>query len=240
EKFDDMIDKEMLQTTIAIEQAANRLAEILKGSKSNQSGFQLEVNEKLLDSCNNLMMKIRILIEKSKILQKEIVDQGKGTSSIKDFYKKHNRWTEGLISAAKAVGFGANILVDAADNVVNGQGKFEELVVCAQEIAASTAQLVAASKVKAAAGSLNLIQMSEASKGVSEATGLVVASAKSGAERMDEMELFDFTKLTLHQAKRKEMDSQIKVLELESNLEKERRRLAELRKIHYQLDEDLE
>lgn len=36
---------------------------------------------------------------------------------------------------------------DAADLVVQGNGKFEELMVCSHEIAASTAQLVAASKV---------------------------------------------------------------------------------------------
>ena len=36
---------------------------------------------------------------------------------------------------------------DAADLVVQGRGKFEELMVCSREIAASTAQLVAASKV---------------------------------------------------------------------------------------------
>ena len=46
---------------------------------------------------------------------------------------------------------------------------------------------------------------------------------------------FDFSKITLHQAKRKEMDSQVRVLELESNLDKERRKLSELRKTHYQL-----
>lgn len=37
---------------------------------------------------------------------------------------------------------------DAADQVVQGKGKFEELMVCSHEIAASTAQLVAASKVQ--------------------------------------------------------------------------------------------
>ena len=41
--------------------------------------------------------------------------------------------------------------------------------------------------------------------------------------------------MTLHQAKRREMESQVRVLELESNLEKERRKLGELRKTHYQL-----
>ena len=38
---------------------------------------------------------------------------------------------------------------DAADKVVQGSGKFEELVVSSHDIAASTAQLVAASRVKA-------------------------------------------------------------------------------------------
>lgn len=36
---------------------------------------------------------------------------------------------------------------EAADKVVKGEGKFEELMVCSQEIAASTTQLVVASKV---------------------------------------------------------------------------------------------
>ena len=78
---------------------------------------------------------------------------------------KNSRWTEGLISAAKAVGWGATMLTfvpclyflctlsylifsDAADNVIQGEGKFEELIVCSNEISASTAQLVAASKVR--------------------------------------------------------------------------------------------
>ena len=76
---------------------------------------------------------------------------------------------------------------DAADRVVQGSGKYEELVVCSQEIAASTAQLVVASKVKAHRDSENLAHLSDASKGVTTATGLVVASAKSGAERIEEM-----------------------------------------------------
>ena len=63
----------------------------------------------LLLSC--ALQAIKVLILKSKILQKEIVGQGRGTASATEFYKKHHRWTEGLISAAKAVGWGANVLV---------------------------------------------------------------------------------------------------------------------------------
>ena len=32
-------------------------------------------------------------------------------SNPKDFYKKHHTWSEGLISAAKQVGFAATLLV---------------------------------------------------------------------------------------------------------------------------------
>jgi huntingtin interacting protein 1 len=231
----DMVDEEMQLTTKAIEEAAAKIADMLASSRENFSGIQLEVNEKILDSCNQLMMAIRVLIEKSKALQKEIVAQGRGTSSIKEFYKKHHRWTEGLISAAKAVGYGANVLVDTADRVVRGNGKYEELMVCSQEIAASTAQLVVASKVKAQRGSENLHHLANASKGVSSATGLVVASAKTAVQRIEEMDTVDFTRLTLHQAKRLEMESQVHVLELESKLERERRSLCDLRKAHYRL-----
>lgn len=74
----------------------------------------------------------------------------------------------------------------AADKVVSGQGKLEHLVVGAQEIAASTAQLVVASRVKADRKSQNLVQLSQASKGVTNATGGVVATVKDCSQLMDE------------------------------------------------------
>ena len=45
----------------------------------------------------------------------------------------------------------------------------------------------------------------------------------------------DYSKLSLTQAKRLEMESQVKALELEKELQMERTRLAELRKVHYHL-----
>ena len=102
-----------------------------------------------------------------------------GAASADEFYAKNSRWTEGLISASKAVGWGATqilyvfthnplfktrflwdwrvfllvILIisllprESADRVVSHNGKYEELIACSHEIAASTAQLVASSKV---------------------------------------------------------------------------------------------
>uniref|UniRef100_A0A667I3N1 Huntingtin interacting protein 1 n=1 Tax=Lynx canadensis TaxID=61383 RepID=A0A667I3N1_LYNCA len=158
-----------------------------------------------------------------------------GTASPKEFYAKNSRWTEGLISASKAVGWGATVMVDAADLVVQGRGKFEELMVCSHEIAASTAQLVAASKVKADKDSPNLAQLQQASRGVNQATATVVASTISGKSQIEETDNMDFSSMTLTQIKRQEMDSQVRVLELENELQKERQKLGELRKKHYEL-----
>lgn len=235
ELIGDLVESELVSMDKAIEEAARRIEEMLSKSRAADSGIKLEVNEKILDSCTNLMQAIRVLVQKSRLLQAEIVAQGKGTASAKEFYKRNHQWTEGLISAAKAVGMGAKFLLTAADKVVSGQGKLEQLVVASQEIAASTAQLVVASRVKADRNSKNMSALSQASKGVTQATGGVVATAKACGQMIEENEDLDMSCLSLHQAKRLEMESQVRVLELEASLSQERLRLAALRRHHYQL-----
>ncbi|XP_050837655.1 huntingtin-interacting protein 1 isoform X3 [Serinus canaria] len=235
EELGDLVDKEMAATATAIEIASARIEEMLSKARAGDTGVQLEVNERILGSCTGLMQAIRVLVLASKDLQREIVESGRGAASPKEFYAKNSRWTEGLISASKAVGWGATVMVDAADLVVQGKGTFEELMVCSREIAASTAQLVAASKVKADKDSANLCKLQQASRGVNQATASVVASTKAGKSQVEEKDSMDFSNMTLTQIKRQEMDSQVRVLELENQLQKERQKLGELRKKHYEL-----
>lgn len=75
---------------------------------------------------------------------------------------------------------------DSADKLVRGNGTFEEVIVSSQDIAASTTQLVVASRVKADPKSKSLADLTSASKGVTQATGNVVASAKAGASMIEE------------------------------------------------------
>ncbi|XP_063502417.1 huntingtin-interacting protein 1-like isoform X3 [Symphalangus syndactylus] len=208
EELGDLVDKEMAATSAAIETATARIEEMLSKSRAGDTGVKLEVNERILGCCTSLMQAIQVLIVASKDLQREIVESGRSTASPKEFYAKNSRWTEGLISASKAVGWGATVMVDAADLVVQGRGKFEELMVCSHEIAASTAQLVAASKVKADKDSPNLAQLQQASRGVNQATAGVVASTISGKSQIEETDNMDFSSMTLTQIKRQEMDSQ--------------------------------
>uniref|UniRef100_A0A3Q3GTK2 Huntingtin-interacting protein 1-related protein n=1 Tax=Labrus bergylta TaxID=56723 RepID=A0A3Q3GTK2_9LABR len=231
----DLVEQEMAATSAAVESAASRIEEMLNKSRAVDTGVKMEVNERILASCTELMQAIKVLVVSSKNLQRDIVESGRGAASMKEFYAKNSRWTEGLISASKAVGWGATVMVDAADLVVQGKGKFEELMVCSHEIAASTAQLVAASKVKADKDSGNLQRLQQASRGVTQATAAVVASTKSGKSQIEEKDTMDFSSMTLTQIKRQEMDAQVLVLELETRLQKERERLGELRKKHYEL-----
>ncbi|XP_054075533.1 huntingtin-interacting protein 1-related protein isoform X7 [Rissa tridactyla] len=235
EELGDMVEKEMASTSEAIEDAVRRIEEMMSQARNESSGVKLEVNERILNSCTDLMKAIRLLVMTSTNLQKEIVESGRGAATTQEFYAKNSRWTEGLISASKAVGWGATQLVESADRVVLHTGKYEELIVCSHEIAASTAQLVAASKVKAEKSSKNLGRLQECSRNVNEMAANVVASTKSGQEQIEEKDTMDFSGMSLIKLKKEEMETQVKVLELEKRLEGERVRLGELRKQHYAL-----
>lgn len=233
DELGDMVDKEMAATSAAIEEAVRRIDEMMNQARKDTSGVKLEVNERILYSCTDLMKAIRALVVASTDLQKEIVEGSRGAATIKEFYARNSRWTEGLISASKAVGWGATQMVESADKVVLHTGKYEELIVCSHEIAASTAQLVAASKVKADRNSTKLTTLQQASRLVNEMAANVVGSTKTGQENLEEKDTMDFSGMSLIKLRKEEMESQVKVLELESHLENERLRLGELRKKHY-------
>lgn len=240
EELSDLLEKEMKLMDQMVNEAATRIQEIMTKTKKEFTGVKLEVNSKILDACTTLMETIIELIKRSRDLQNEIVATSGSGLPARDFYKRHHQWAEGLVSAAKSVGAGARFLVEAADRAISvssggGQPRLEELLVASQQIAAGTAQLAVASRVKADRGSQRLVALSQASRQVTSATANVLGTVKSGREIFEEKESVDFSTLSLHQAKRMEMEVQVKVLELESSLEKERRRLASIRKVHYQL-----
>lgn len=76
ETLGSLVDEEMAATSEAVEAAALRIQEMLKKSREDDTGVKLEVNERILDSCTDLMKAIKILILRSKDLQNEIVKEG--------------------------------------------------------------------------------------------------------------------------------------------------------------------
>lgn len=158
-----------------------------------------------------------------------------GGYPLKEFYKRNSQWTEGLISAAKNVAKAANYLVDAANKFFNSEKSNNfEIVVAAQEIAASTVQLVIASKVKANKDSDRLKDLTTASRVVSEATGEIVAAVEGRNQQLAIAEDIDIAELNSSKMKAKEMEMHVKVLELEVALQNERYKLTSYRKACYQ------
>ena len=229
----DDVDKEIKDMQKAIAEAAEAMEKLMLAARANEAQKKdIEVDLKIIDSCCNLLTAVQTLIKDARQLQAEITDES-GTFA-KEFYQKNQKWSQGLISAAKDIGGGAKCLVDAADAVVSGRGKFEELMVASQEIAGSTAQMVLASKVKARKGSKKLEVLSTTSKTVGEATAQVIATCRACASQLAASENeVDLMALSVHQSKRLEMEVQIKVLELESQLEKQREKLFAIRKHQY-------
>ncbi|XP_056874619.1 huntingtin-interacting protein 1-related protein-like [Takifugu flavidus] len=235
EELGFMVDNEMIATSTAIEEAVLRMDEIMTKAKKDTSGIHLEVNQSILGSCSDLMKAVHMLVTAATDLQKDIVEGGRGAATVTEFYAKNSRWTEGLISASKAVGWGATQLLDSADRVASENGQYEELIASSHEIAASTAQLVAASKVKADRSNKKLNTLQQASRHVNDMAAVVVTSTRHGQQQISDQGVMDFSGLSLIKLKKEEMEAQVKVLQLETQLEQERVRLGELRKRHYVL-----
>ncbi|XP_068217296.1 huntingtin-interacting protein 1-related protein-like isoform X2 [Palaemon carinicauda] len=240
EDMASVVQREMETMDAAIRDAVEKFTILLENARATDSGMQLEVSESILGTCSDLMAAVRQLVQRASELQNEIVAAGKGGASPRDFYKRNHRWTEGLISGAKTVALACQTLMTAADQVVTGKGKFEEVIVASREIAASSMQLVMSSRVKADRTSVRLANLNSAAKTISTLTGTVVATAENCRDKVSTANTLDFSKLSLHSAKRLEMETLVKMLETEKQLENERKKLAALRKHHYQLAGELE
>ncbi|KAI1814577.1 ANTH domain-containing protein [Poronia punctata] len=233
----EIVDSELSKAADAIAAAAARLAKLKNKPRDGYSTYELKVNDTILNAAMAITNAIAQLIKAATATQQEIVQAGKGSSSRTAFYKKNNRWTEGLISAAKAVASSTNTLIETADGVISNRNSPEQLIVASNDVAASTAQLVAASRVKAGFMSKSQEGLEQASKAVGAACRSLVRQVQDMIkDRNQEDDAVDYSKLGTHEFKVREMEQQVEILQLENALSAARHRLGEMRKISYQED----
>lgn len=232
--IEDAVENELDETAKAVKSAAEFLNQLLM---SAANGTNVEVDEAILAAALAITQAITQLILAAAESQREIVSRNKGSSSRRDFYKKNNRWTEGLVSASKAVAGATNILIQTADGVLKRTNSHEQLIVACNEVAASTAQLVAASRVKANFMSKTQEHLESSSGKVNQACKALVFQVQQLISRVDNGENgLDLSKLTPYEGKTLEMEQQVQILKLENALTSARKKLAEIRKIGYQDD----
>ncbi|KAI8903284.1 ANTH domain-containing protein [Gorgonomyces haynaldii] len=222
-----LVEREMYNAAKAIEEATLRLQVLISQPR------QINVHTAILQAAMALMTSISHLIQCATASQQEIVNQGKHTTPAA-FYKKNNKWTDGLISAAQAVASCTTLLVETADGLVQGTSSWEQLVVAAQEVSVATTQLVAASRVKAVQYSKTQDRLESAAQSVREAVKLLVKAAKDAAKLQSEsLAREQVQSMSKHEAKVKEMEQQVKILQLEKELQTARYQLGEMRKQGY-------
>lgn len=232
----DLVDSELTKAADAIDAAAQRLAKLKNKPRDGYSTYELRINDSILAAAIAVTTAIAELIKAATASQQEIVREGRGSSSRTAFYKKNNRWTEGLISAAKAVAGSTNTLIETADGVISGRNSPEQLIVASNDVAASTAQLVAASRVKATFMSKSQDRLEGASKAVGAACRALVRQVQDiiKEKHSGDNEAEDYAALSSHEFKVREMEQQVEILQLENGLARARQRLGEMRKISYQ------
>ncbi|XP_016967136.3 huntingtin-interacting protein 1 [Drosophila biarmipes] len=232
--LDKLLEIELREMDAAIDDAASKITDLLAKAREKDNQTNLEVNAKIVDACTTLMECVKALIQKSRLLQHEIVASQKGNASANEFYRRNSQWSDGLISASKSVAKAANYLVEAANKAIESEsGKNFELIVAAQEIAACTTQMVIASKVKADCNSQKLSDLTKASRSVTQATGTLVATVKDCNSQLEQQSEIELSKLTPSQIKTMEMEIHVKVLETEQALQMQRLKLSAFRKEHY-------
>ncbi|KAI0068161.1 cytoskeleton assembly control protein [Artomyces pyxidatus] len=235
----DIVEQEMQGAAQAIEAATRRLQELMARPRDSSrfSAVDLQVHDSILSAAMAITNAIGRLIKAATDSQQEIVAQGKGSSSMQQFYKRNNRWTEGLISAARAVAFATTLLIESADGVLSGTHSLEQLIVASNEVAAATAQLVAASRVKANLMSKTQERLELAAKAVTEACKALVKQVRAISAKQGQEEEVDYKSMATLEFKKREMEQQVEILRLEKDLGAARHRLGAMRRAGYHTDE---
>ena len=236
----DAVEREMLNAAATIEQATQRLQALLGRPRENTrfSATDLQVHDSILEAALAVTRAIAGLVRAATESQQEIVAKGRGSSSVQQFYKRHNRWTEGLISAARAVAFATTMLIEAADGVIMGSHSLEQLIVASNEVNSATVQLVAASRVKSEFMSKTQDRLEQAAKAVTSACRALVKLVRTMTERGGGAEEEDYSRMATHEFKVKEMEQQVEVLKLEKELTQARRVLGAMRRAGYHATEE--
>ncbi|KAH9044515.1 ANTH domain-containing protein [Lactarius pseudohatsudake] len=228
----DLVEQEMLGAAKAIEAATQRLQQLIARPHDSArfSAVDLQVHDSILAAALAITNAIGRLIKAATDSQQEIVAQGKGASSTQQFYKRNNRWTDGLISAARSVAFATGLLIEAADGVLSGTHSLEQLIVASNE-------LVAASRVKANLMSKTQERLELAAKAVTEACKALVKLVRAISAKQIEEEDVDYKKMAGLEFKKREMEQQVEILRLEKDLGAARHRLGAMRRAGYHTDE---
>lgn len=190
----------------------------------------MKFDEMILEAAKGIMAASSALVRAANAAQRELIEQGKvarrPVSSSDD-----GQWSEGLISAARLVAAATHTLVEAAQNLVTGVDTEEKLISSAKQVAATTAQLLIACKVKSDPNSESGRRLQTAGNAVIKSTDNLVRAAQKAIDLEEEHILKINTSMVDGMAQ--EINAQSDILKMERQLEEARNRLVAIRQAKY-------
>uniref|UniRef100_A0A8B9VPC5 Talin 1 n=1 Tax=Anas zonorhyncha TaxID=75864 RepID=A0A8B9VPC5_9AVES len=141
-------ENELLGAAAAIEAVSKKLEQLKPRAKPKQADESLDFEKQILEAAKSIVAAMSALVKAASAAQRELVAQGK-VGAIPANAVDDGQWSQGLISAACMVAAATNNLCEAANVAVQGHASEEKLILSDKQVAASTAQLLVACKVKA-------------------------------------------------------------------------------------------
>ncbi|KAM7003366.1 talin-2 isoform 1-T1 [Tautogolabrus adspersus] len=224
-------ETELLGAAASIEAAAKKLEQLKPRAKPKQADETLDFEEQILEAAKSIAAATSALVKSASAAQRELVAQGKVGSNLANAVDD-GQWSQGLISAARMVATATSSLCEAANASVQGHASEEKLICSAKQVAASTAQLLVACKVKADQDSEAMRRLQAAGNAVKRASdNLVKAAQKAAFDKTEDDSVVVKTKFVGGIAQI--IAAQEEMLRKERELEEARKKLAQIRQQQY-------
>jgi talin len=225
--LEDLAEQELLKAAEEIRRATQRLQDQIKPRAAKLAGInEIDIVGPIIDAASAITMACGTLVQAAHQAQKERVDQKREGKSM---YRKDPMWSNGLISAAQNVVGSVKQLVENANEVAQGEGGEEHLIAASKMVAAATAQLVSASRAKAADPfSSTQQQLMKAAKLVADATTQLVAVAREAWDRKAE-EDEALVGLSNAAQRKAEFDQRVEIERLQAALERAQSKQRKMR-----------
>ncbi|XP_052786529.1 talin-1-like isoform X4 [Mya arenaria] len=219
-------ENELLSAASSIEAAAKKLSQLQPRKKVKDADMSLSFDEQILEAAKSIAAATAALVKSASAAQRELVAQGKvGATYHRTDTDEDGQWSQGLISAAKMVAAATHSMCEAANTMVQGNCSEEKLIASAKEVAASTAALLVACRVKADPGSKAMQRLQIAGNAVKRATEALVQSAQQAKQFQEEEE-----SVTINQRMvggiAQVLAAQEEIIRKEKELQKARQQLA--------------
>jgi len=230
--LDSLAESELLKCADIIAKAAETLRSYRPPPRVKLTSVvdSQDISEAILDAAMAIAQATGQLVQTAAVAQQERTKVNKKQGST---YHTDPMWAQGLVSAAQSVAASVQQVVKSANSAASGSADEDALTASAKAVATSTAHLVSASRAKADPNTETQYKLRAAAKSVNDAKDSLVIAASTATEFNRPEDVIEIPDITSAKGKVMEMESEMKVLKFEKDLEVARRQLAAMRKQRY-------